>query len=128
MVRSNGHVPVNKTLEVKSQTKQAALAQGIITTLVKHRRYGFIAPDAGGHDVFFRSSALAETTLDELDEGDRVLFELEPGSEADVRGPRARTVRPYHGRPVSTGPTADAFRPLPRHRSARAKKPRWRSS
>ena len=117
---------VGESLEVKSETKQAALAQGIITTLVKHQRYGFIAPDAGGRDVFFRSFALSGATLDEVGEGDRVLFELEPGSEADERGPRARTVRLYQGRPVATGPTADAFRPLPRHRFSRAKKPGWR--
>ena len=115
-------------LAVESEAKQSAPAQGIITTLVKHQRYGFIAPDAGGRDVFFRTFALTGATLDEVDEGDRVLFELEPGSEADERGPRARTVRPYQGRPVSTGPTADTFRPLPRHRSARAKKPGWRKS
>lgn len=115
-------------LEAKSEAKSPALAQGIITTLVKHQRYGFIAPDAGGRDVYFRTFALAGATLDQVDEGDRVLFELEPDSDADERGPRARTVRPYQGRPVSTGPTADTFRPLPRHRASRAKKPGWRKS
>jgi CspA family cold shock protein len=40
------------------------------------RGYGFIAPAAGGHDVFAHLSALIG--LAELHEGQRVTFEEEP--------------------------------------------------
>jgi len=48
--------------------------------------YGFIEPEEG-KDVFVHKSALAEGT--ELNEGDKVEFEIEDSS----RGPQAKNVK-----------------------------------
>lgn len=101
---------------------------GIITTLVREKRYGFIASDDGGADVYFRAPAVVGGTLDPLSEGDRVFFEVENAASDDRRGPRARLVAPYHGRPPEVPPTVEPFRSLRRHPSSRAKKPTWRKS
>lgn len=100
---------------------------GIITTLVREKRYGFIAPDEGGDDVYFRVQAVVGGTLDPLSEGDRVFFETEAIASTETRGLRARLVAPYHGRPPEASPTVEPFRPLRRHPSSRAKKPSWRN-
>jgi cold shock protein len=102
------------------------MALGIITTLVREKRYGFIAPDDGSADVYFRAHAVAGGTMDPLSEGERVFFEIESAAPDDTRGPRARLVAPYQGRPPETSPTVEAFRPVRRHPSSRAKKPSWR--
>lgn len=99
---------------------------GIITTLVPERRYGFIAPDDGGADVYFRAHAVVGGTMEPLSEGDRVLFEVESATPDDTRGPRARLVAPYTGRPPEASPAVEPYRPLRRHPSSRAKKPTWR--
>ena len=45
--------------------------------------YGFIFPDGGGKDVFVHVSALQASSLDTLNEDDRLLYELEdrPGGK-----------------------------------------------
>ncbi|HEX7449262.1 MAG TPA: cold shock domain-containing protein [Pirellulales bacterium] len=99
---------------------------GIITTLVREKRYGFIAPDDGGADVYFRAHAVVGGTMEPLSEGDRVLFEVESATPDDARGPRARLVAPYTGRPPEASPAVEPYRSLRRHPSSRAKKPTWR--
>ncbi len=106
--------------------KRHAMPLGIITTLVREKRYGFIAPDDGGADVYFRAHAVAGGTMEPLSEGDRVFFEVETAMPDDTRGPRARLVAPYHGRPPEASPTVEPFRQMRRHPSSRAKKPSWR--
>jgi CspA family cold shock protein len=41
--------------------------------------YGFIAPDDGGADVFVHISALQQSGLTELRDGQAVEFQIEPG-------------------------------------------------
>lgn len=43
--------------------------------------YGFIAPDAGGEDIFVHFSAIQAEGYRNLDEGDRVEFTMEPGKK-----------------------------------------------
>jgi len=50
--------------------------------------YGFIAPESGGKDVFVHVSALERSGLGQLDEGQRVAYEL----EADKRTGRESAV------------------------------------
>jgi CspA family cold shock protein len=57
---------------------------GTVKRWVAGRGFGFIAPDAGGHDVFVHTSALGG--LSELREGQRVTFDEEP----DKRSGRLR--------------------------------------
>lgn len=41
------------------------------------RGYGFIAPDAGGNDVFVHATALERAGLEGLNEGQRVSFDTQ---------------------------------------------------
>jgi CspA family cold shock protein len=41
--------------------------------------YGFIAPDDGGADIFVHISALQQSGLTELRDGQAVEFQIEPG-------------------------------------------------
>jgi CspA family cold shock protein len=65
------------------------MAQGTIKRLTD-RGFGFI--DQGtGQDLFFHSSALQNVTFNELRQGDRVEFAVEPDPRG--RGDRAIDVR-----------------------------------
>ena len=65
------------------------MAVGTIKRLVRDRGFGFILPDGAAEEVFFHSSAVEETTFDELNEGQQVEFETEP----DPRQPqRSRAI------------------------------------
>ena len=52
------------------------------------RGFGFIKPDEGEKDVFFHARALTDITFDELQEGDKVTFDVEDGD----KGPAAVNV------------------------------------
>ncbi len=41
--------------------------------------YGFISPDDGGKDAFVHISAVERAGLNDLKEGQRVQYELQPG-------------------------------------------------
>lgn len=50
--------------------------------------FGFIQPDDGGKDVFFHAQNVVDGIFDELNEGDKVTFEIEQGP----KGPAAKDV------------------------------------
>ena len=60
------------------------MATGRIKTLMKDRGFGFIQVDGANEEVFFHSSSLSNGGFDDLREGQRVGFEIEP----DPRNPR----------------------------------------
>jgi CspA family cold shock protein len=64
------------------------MAEGTIKKK-NERGFGFIRTTAGD-DLFFHRSSVEGTTFEELDEGQRVLYELASGP----KGPRAEAVRP----------------------------------
>jgi len=59
--------------------------QGTVKFYDSYRRFGFIAPDDGGKDVFVHISALQRSGIDGLREGQRVSFETEPGRDGRLR-------------------------------------------
>ena len=62
------------------------MATGTIKKLVMERGFGFIKPDAGGSDLFFHCSALAQKSdFDGLTEGQKVDF-----NEGDGKGGRPK--------------------------------------
>jgi cold shock protein len=63
---------------------------GVVRWFSLEKGYGFIAPDDGSEDVFVRFSSLAGDGFRQLDEGQRVSYELSD----DGRGPRALEVEP----------------------------------
>jgi CspA family cold shock protein len=65
------------------------MAQGTVKWFNGEKGFGFIAPDEGGPDVFVHSSAIAGSGFRNLEENDRVEFEVQQGQ----RGPQAVDVR-----------------------------------
>ena len=66
------------------------MAQGAVKWFNAEKRYGFIAQDDGGADVFVDYSAIDTQGYRSLDEGQRVEFEITQGP----KGPQAEQVRP----------------------------------
>lgn len=64
--------------------------QGRIKKLKKDKGYGFIVPENGGDDIFFHASGVNEPTYDELQEEDRVTYELEDGRDGRKRAVNVR--------------------------------------
>src|SRR5256885_9183032 len=63
------------------------------------RGFGFLTADDGSGDFFFHRSSVPDEAFAQLEEGDRVEFEVEP---AAPKGPRARAVRRVSGAQVAT--------------------------
>jgi cold shock protein len=51
------------------------------------RGYGFIKPDDGGSDVFVHITAVERAGFNELTEGQRITFDVEPDKKG--KGPKA---------------------------------------
>ncbi|KKQ77883.1 MAG: hypothetical protein A3A96_00650 [Candidatus Zambryskibacteria bacterium RIFCSPLOWO2_01_FULL_39_39] len=64
---------------------------GTIKKPMEGKTFGFISPQGGEKDVFFHQSALVGVTLEELEEGDAVTFDITPGEEGG-KGPSATNV------------------------------------
>ena len=55
------------------------MARGTVKWFNSDKGYGFIAPEAGGGDVFVHITAVQRAGLDTLRDGQKVSFELETG-------------------------------------------------
>ena len=64
------------------------MPQGTIKKIIADKGFGFIEGDQG--DVFFHHSALIGTTIENLQEGQLVEYEIGSGP----KGPRAENVKP----------------------------------
>jgi CspA family cold shock protein len=65
---------------------------GTIKRVIRDRGFGFIQPEGATEEVFFHSSAVEAPTFDELSEGQKVEFEVEPDPRQPSRS-RANHVR-----------------------------------
>jgi len=68
----------------------ADLVRGTVKWFNRDKGYGFITRDDGEKDVFVHYSAIEGTGIRNLDEGDKVEFEV----ESSPKGPQAAHVRP----------------------------------
>ncbi|NEX91900.1 cold-shock protein [Caulobacter sp. 17J65-9] len=53
------------------------MATGVVKWFNATKGYGFIQPDDGGKDVFVHVSAVENSTLGRIDEGQKLSYELE---------------------------------------------------
>ncbi len=60
------------------------MASGTVKWFNAEKGYGFIAPDAGGEDVFVHFSAIQSEGYRSLDEGQKVEFEITQGQKGDA--------------------------------------------
>lgn len=68
------------------------MATGNITRIVRDRGFGFIQTADSAEEVFFHSSSVEQPTFDELNEGQKVEFDVEPDPKQPKRS-RAAHVR-----------------------------------
>lgn len=61
------------------------MTTGTVKFFNNARGYGFIAPDDGSKDVFVHISAVEAAGITDLQEGQKLTFEIQP----DTRGPKA---------------------------------------
>jgi CspA family cold shock protein len=73
-----------------TSTKGNAMATGTVKWFNSEKGFGFIQQDGGGPDVFVHYSAIASSGYRELNEGQKVEFEVTQGQ----KGPQAENVRP----------------------------------
>lgn len=71
---------------------------GKVKWFSSEKGFGFIAPDAGGEDLFAHFSAIEGDGYRNLNEGDEVEFEVGQGD----KGPQARNVRVTNAAPVKS--------------------------
>jgi CspA family cold shock protein len=66
------------------------MATGTVKWFNSEKGFGFIAQDGGGQDVFAHYSNIAAQGFRELQEGQKVTFDVTQGQ----KGPQAENIRP----------------------------------
>ena len=61
------------------------MTKGTVKFFNATRGFGFISPEDGSKDVFVHITAVEQSGLSQLNEGQTVSFDIEP----DARGPKA---------------------------------------
>ena len=73
-----------------ARPKESTVATGTVKWFNGNKGYGFISPDDGGEDLFVHHSEIKTSGYANLDEGQRVEFEIGQGK----KGPCATNVTP----------------------------------
>ncbi|HDZ75372.1 MAG TPA: cold-shock protein [Aurantimonas coralicida] len=64
---------------------------GTVKFFNTEKGFGFATPDSGGGDVFVHISALEQSSMSSLSEGDKISFDTEPDNRG--KGPRAVNIQ-----------------------------------
>ncbi len=73
------------------RTPRKMSTSGTVKFFNTEKGYGFIAPDDGGKDVFVHITALQQSGIQSLDQGDKVAFDIEDDPRG--RGKQAANVQ-----------------------------------
>ena len=68
------------------------MPQGTVKWFNVKKGFGFIQPDDGSKDVFVHISAVERAGLSELNEGQKVSFELERGQQGKMSAVNLQTL------------------------------------
>ncbi len=67
------------------------MATGTVKFFNAEKGFGFITPSSGGSDIFVHISALQDSGIHDLREGQKVSFETEPDRRG--KGPKAVNIQ-----------------------------------
>lgn len=67
------------------------MASGTVKFFNNDKGFGFITPDEGGNDVFVHITAVKDSGMEDLTDGQRVSFDTEPDRRG--KGPKAVNLR-----------------------------------
>lgn len=67
------------------------MSSGTVKFFNNDKGFGFITPDEGGNDVFVHITAVKDSGMEELSDGQRIAFDTEPDSRG--KGPKAVNLR-----------------------------------
>jgi len=70
------------------EQQEERMPEGVVKWFSPEKGYGFITPDDGGKDVFVHFSAITGSGYRNLEEGQRVSFDVQEGQ----KGPQAAQV------------------------------------
>lgn len=93
------------------------MAHGTVKFFNASKGFGFIAPDAGGPDIFVHVSAVHRSGLDAIDEGDKVEYEVDQDARSGrvtavdliVTGRAAASVQGPGSKPPMRAPRSELF-------------------
>ena len=68
------------------------MTNGVVKFFNTSKGFGFIAPDGGGKDVFVHITALQRSGLQNLEEGQKVSFEVSPGRDGRMAADRLKVL------------------------------------
>ena len=68
------------------------MASGTVKFFNNDKGFGFITPDEGGNDVFVHITAVKDSGMADLTDGQRISFDTEP--DRSGKGPKAVNLRP----------------------------------
>jgi CspA family cold shock protein len=67
------------------------MSSGTVKFFNNDKGFGFITPDEGGNDVFVHITAVKDSGMDALSDGQRIAFDTEP--DRTGKGPKAVNLR-----------------------------------
>ncbi|MCR9130357.1 MAG: cold-shock protein [Alphaproteobacteria bacterium] len=67
------------------------MASGTVKFFNNDKGFGFITPDEGGNDVFVHITAVKDSGMADLTDGQRIAFDTEPDRRG--KGPKAINLR-----------------------------------
>ena len=69
------------------------MTNGIVKFFNTTKGFGFISPEGGGKDAFVHVTALERAGINSLNEGDKVLYDLENGRDGKASAVNVKLVK-----------------------------------